>query len=112
MNIPAKDESTVAPQVNPAEVDERVRSGTLVIDVREPEDHAKANVPGSVNISLSVLTEKVASAIPDKDAPVICYCNGGSRGPRAAVELQRMGYTNVASIDGGLRAYLALKDAS
>jgi phage shock protein E len=96
-------------QVNPAEIDEQIRSGTLLIDVREADDHAKANVPGSINVSLSVLAERAASLIPNKDTPVICYCNGGSRGPRAVVELKRLGYTNVSSIAGGLRAYLSVK---
>lgn len=109
MDRQTENENAVPPQVSPTEIDERVSGGTLVIDVREPEDYAKSNVPGSVNISISVLAGKAAASISNKDAPVICYCNGGSRGPRAVVELEKLGYTNVSSIAGGLRAYVSFK---
>lgn len=109
MDRKTENESAVLSQVCPTEIDAMVSAGTLVIDVREPEDHVKSNVPGSVNISVSVLAERAAAHIPGKDAAVICYCNGGSRGPRAVVELQKLGYTNVSSIAGGLRAYVSLK---
>jgi len=110
MDRQAENETAVLPQVSPTEIDEMVSGGTLVIDVREPEDYAKSNVPGSANISISVLAEKAAAFIPNKDASVICYCNGGSRGPRAVVELQKLGYTKVSSIAGGLRAYVSFKN--
>lgn len=109
MNQTTADGGAAVPQVDPAEIDGMVGAGTLVIDVRGVEDHEKASVPGSVNIPLDDLPARAGSAIRDRDAPVVCYCNGGSRGPRAAAELQRMGYTNVAVIAGGLRGYLALK---
>ncbi len=109
MDRPSENENAVPLQVSPAEVDERIAGGTLVIDVRAPEDYAKSNVPGSVNISLPVLAEQAAASIADKDAPVICYCNGGTRGPRAVAELEKLGYTKVSSIAGGLRAYVSFK---
>jgi rhodanese-related sulfurtransferase len=108
MDRKTENELAVLSQVCPTEIDELVSAGTLVIDVRDPEDYGKSNVPGAVNISISVLAEKAAAFIPSKDAAVICYCNGGSRGPRAVVELQKLGYANVRSIAGGLRAYVAL----
>lgn len=111
MDRKAENELAVLAQVSPTEIDRMVSAGTLVIDVREPEDYGKSNVPGAVNISISVLAEKAAAFIPSKEAAVICYCNGGSRGPRAVVELQKLGYTNVRSIAGGLRAYVALANA-
>jgi phage shock protein E len=110
MDRKTENEGAALSQVCPTEIDGMVSAGTLVIDVREPEDYVKSNVPGSVNISVSVLAEKAAAHIPGKDAAVICYCNGGSRGPRAVVELQKLGYTNVSSIAGGLRAYVSFKN--
>lgn len=110
MDRKTENERAVLSQVCPTEIDAMVSAGTLVIDVREPEDYVKSNVPGSVNISISVLAEKAAAQIPNKQATVICYCNGGSRGPRAVVELQKLGYANVRSIAGGLRAYVSLKN--
>ncbi len=109
MDRQSENENAVPPQVSPTEIDERVSGGTLVINVREPDDYAKSNVPGSVNISLSVLAEQAAALIVDKNASVICYCNGGTRGPRAVAELEKLGYTNVSSIAGALRAYVSFK---
>lgn len=110
MDSKTENERALLPQVCPTEIDALVSAGALVIDVREPQDYVESNVPGSVNISLSVLAEKAAAQIPSKQAVVICYCNGGSRGPRAVVELQKLGYANVSSIAGGLRAYVSLKN--
>ena len=84
-------------------------AGTLVIDVRDPEDYVKAHIPGALNIRIGTLADKVAAAIPARDTPLVCYCNGGSRGPRAAAELRMMGYTNVSSLAGGLRAWASLR---
>jgi rhodanese-related sulfurtransferase len=97
------------PQVEPSQIDQRIATGTVVIDVREAEEHAKSGVPGAVNVSIGTLAEKVASVVPNKDAPVICYCNGGNRGSLAAAQLQELGYTNVSSIAGGLNAYVSIK---
>ena len=110
MDRKTENERALQPQVCPTEIDALVSAGTLVIDVREPEDYVKSNVPGSVNISITVLAEKAAAHIPNKHAAVICYCNGGSRGPRAVAELQKLGYANVSSIAGGLRAYVSLRN--
>jgi rhodanese-related sulfurtransferase len=97
-------------QLNPAYVDANLASGSVVIDVRESDEHEKSNVSGAINISIGALADKIASAVPDKATPVICYCNAGNRGSLAAEELLALGYTNVSSIDGGLKAYLATKD--
>jgi rhodanese-related sulfurtransferase len=98
------------PQVEPSQIDQRMATGSVVIDVREAEEHAKSAVPGAVNVSLGTLAEKVASVVPNKGAPVICYCNGGNRGSLAAAQLQELGYTNVSSIAGGLNAYVSIKN--
>ena len=97
------------PQIDPAQVDKNVATGAVVIDVREPDEHAKANVPGAVNISMGTLADQIAAMVPDKDAPIVCYCNGGNRGSLAAAQLQDLGYTNVSSIAGGLQGYASIK---
>jgi len=98
------------PQVSPATVEEKAASGAVVIDVREPGEHETSHVAGSVNISIGVIAEKALITIPNKDTPLICYCNSGNRGALAAVELQKLGYTNVSSIAGGLKAYVSFKN--
>lgn len=96
-------------QVNPNEVDAKLSAGSVVIDVRESEDYKQENIPGSVNISIESIAIKASEVIPDKSTPIICYCNAGNRGSLAAVALQSAGYTNVSSIDGGLKAYASMK---
>jgi len=95
------------PQVDAAGVDRRLADGTVIIDVRDAEAHAAAHIDGSVNIERDSLAQRIAALVPDRSTPILCYCNGGSRGPLAALALQEMGYGNVGAIAGGLRAYAA-----
>ena len=95
-------------QVDAAEVDRRLAQGTVVIDVRDAEAHAASRIGGSVNIERDSLAQRIAALVPDRSTPILCYCNGGSRGPLAALALQELGYGNVGAIAGGLRAYAAL----
>jgi len=97
-------------QVNPSDVDRKAASGTVILDVREAGEHEESRVSGALNISIDVLDEKIATAIADKNTPIICYCNGGNRGSLAATKLLSLGYTNVGSIAGGLRAYTYYKN--
>ncbi len=90
-----------------ATVDAQREAGVAVVDVREAHEHAAGHVAGAVHVSLDALAENIAHVLPDKDAPVICYCNGGNRGALGADTLQRLGYTNVWSIEGGFRGYQA-----
>ncbi|GAA1816548.1 rhodanese-like domain-containing protein [Nesterenkonia flava] len=76
----------------------------VVLDVRETAEFDQAHLPGAVNLPLGRLNEHASAALPDKDAPIACYCNGGNRGALATEALQQMGYRNVVNIDGGLHA--------
>ena len=96
------------PQVDAATVVHRLAQGTVVIDVRDAQAHEAAHIPGSVNIERDALAQRIAALVPDRSTPILCYCNGGSRGPLAALALQELGYGNVGAIAGGLRAYAAL----
>jgi phage shock protein E len=96
------------PQVDPATVDARLAQGTVVIDVRDAIAHEAAHIAGSVNIERDSLAQRIAALVPDRSTPILCYCNGGSRGPLAALALQEHGYRDVGAIAGGLRAYAAL----
>jgi rhodanese-related sulfurtransferase len=99
---------TRVPQVDAAAVDARLAEGTIVIDVRDEQAYAASHIEGSVNIDRDSLAHQIAAFVPDPSTPILCYCNGGSRGPLAALALQEMGYGNVGAIAGGLRAYAAL----
>jgi rhodanese-related sulfurtransferase len=97
-------------QVEPAEVDRLIASGVTVIDVREPTEREKGTLPGSNCIAIGSLARTIGTVTPDKSAPIVCFCNGGNRGSMAAAELLDLGYTNVKSIAGGLRAYVSHKE--
>jgi phage shock protein E len=94
-------------QTDPRDVDALMRKGAVALDVREAEEHARGSVPGAVNVSINDLAIRIAAIAPDKSAPIVCFCNAGNRGSLAAAHLQDMGYVNVSSIAGGLKAYVA-----
>ena len=79
--------------------------GFTLIDVRERDEWERGHLPGAVHLSRGVLERDVEEAVPDLDAPVVLYCGGGYRSALAAASLQDMGYTDVASMDGGWRAW-------
>jgi len=75
------------------------------IDVREDDEFACDCADGARHIGRGVLERDIENLIPDKNAPIVLYCGGGFRSALAADNLQKMGYTNVVSMDGGLRAW-------
>ena len=74
-----------------------------LVDVREESEYAKDHLPGAVHLGKGVLERDVEKAIPDTAAPIVLYCGGGFRSALAADNLQKMGYTRVLSMDGGIR---------
>ncbi len=77
----------------------------LLVDVREESEWAKDHLPGAVHLGKGVIERDVEQAVPDTDAPLVLYCGGGFRSALAADNLQKMGYTNVLSMDGGVRGW-------
>jgi phage shock protein E len=92
-------------EVSPVEAAKMQREGALIIDVRETEDFAREHAAGAMHVSRGVLELKIEEAAPNADAPIVCYCGGGSRSALAAESLQRMGYSNVSSVAGGYKAW-------
>jgi len=76
-----------------------------IVDVREESEFAAGHIPGATHLSKGVIERDVENAYPDKTTPLILYCGGGFRSALAADNLQRMGYTNVISMDGGMRGW-------
>ncbi len=76
-----------------------------LVDVREESEFAADHLPGAKHLGRGILERDVETAIPDLDAEIVLYCGGGFRSALAAESLQRMGYTNVWSMDGGIRAW-------
>ena len=75
------------------------------IDVREDREFTVDRAAGARHIGRGVLERDIETLIPEKDAPIVLYCGGGFRSALAADNLQKMGYTNVVSMDGGIRAW-------
>src|SRR5690606_25199959 len=72
-----------------------VQEGVLVVDVREPDEHAQGAVPGAVNIPRGVLEFKIAEHCPDNTRTILIHCGGGGRASLAAESLKKLGYENV-----------------
>jgi len=75
------------------------------IDVREDHEFWIDHAAGAFHLGKGIIERDIETAIPDKQAPIVLYCGGGFRSVLAADALQQMGYTNVISMDGGIRAW-------
>lgn len=93
--------------VPPEEVARLIDQGAVVLDVREKEEFVQGHLPTAVHLSRGMLEMNIADHVSDKFTPILCYCGGGNRGALAADTLRQMGYVNVSSLDGGLKAYHA-----
>jgi adenylyltransferase/sulfurtransferase len=95
------------PEVSVEDVRQRqVRDhGATVLDVREKEEYREGHLQGALSLPRGFLEIRVEEAIPDKQAPIIAYCAGGTRSLIAARTLKEMGYTNVVSMTGGFTAW-------
>jgi rhodanese-related sulfurtransferase len=74
-----------------------------LVDVREESEWGKGHLPGAKHLGKGVIERDIETTIPDKDAEIILYCGGGFRSALSADNLQKMGYKNVKSMDGGWR---------
>lgn len=80
-----------------------------LVDVREDHEWNEGRAAGSEHIGRGILERDVEKHIPDKSAEVVLYCGGGYRSALSAVNLQKMGYSNVFSMAGGIRRWRELK---
>ena len=77
----------------------------LLVDVREESEFAAGHAAGAIHLGKGVIERDIEARVPDSKTPLILYCGGGFRSALAADALQKMGYTNVLSMDGGWRAW-------
>jgi rhodanese-related sulfurtransferase len=99
------DAKTRVKECTVADVKRRLDAGErfTLVDVREESEYAAGHLPGAVHMSKGVIERDVETKVPDPAAPLVLYCGGGYRSALAADNLQKMGYTNVISMDGGWR---------
>lgn len=77
----------------------------ILIDTREDSEWARGHIPGAIHLGKGIIERDIEKTVPDKDATVVLYCGGGFRSALAADNLQKMGYRNVISMDGGWRGW-------
>ena len=101
------DAKTRIRETNVAEVKKRMDEGEMfyLVDTREDSEWARGRIPGAVHLCKGIIERDIENAVPDKGAPIVLYCGGGFRSALAADNLQKMGYSNVISMDGGWRGW-------
>ncbi|MGA7383049.1 MAG: rhodanese-like domain-containing protein [Terriglobales bacterium] len=77
----------------------------LLIDVREDNEYTKDHLPGAIHLGKGIIERDIEERVPDLATRMILYCGGGFRSALAADNLQKMGYTHVISMDGGIRGW-------
>ena len=82
-----------------------VSKGAALIDVREDNEYAAGHAAGAKHMGRGIIERDIVQTFPDKDTELVLYCGGGYRSALAADNLQKMGYTNVWSMDGGWAAW-------
>jgi rhodanese-related sulfurtransferase len=89
------------------EVKQRLDAGEefLLVDVREDNEWARGYLPGAVHLGKGIIERDIVESVPDKTSTLVLYCGGGFRSALVADNLQKMGYTNCISMDGGWRAW-------
>ena len=78
----------------------------VFVDVREDGEFTAGHAAGAVHIGKGVIERDIEAKVPDPATPIVLYCGGGFRSALAADTLQKMGYTNVVSMDGGWSAWV------
>ena len=76
-----------------------------LVDVREDNEYEQDHAAGAIHLGKGVIERDIETVIPNKDESIVLYCGGGYRSVLAADSIRRMGYTNVISMDGGMKAW-------
>src|SRR5689334_22734333 len=94
-------------ETNIVQVKQRLNAGEKfhLVDVREESEFGRGHLPGATHLSKGIIERDIDKSIPDKSSPIVLYCGGGFRSALTADNLQKMGYTNVVSMDGGWRGW-------
>jgi len=94
-------------ETNVADVKRRADAGEefVLVDVREDNEWANGHIPGAIHLGKGIIERDIEHVVPDTNTKLILYCGGGFRSALVADNLQKMGYSNVESMDGGWRGW-------
>lgn len=100
-------------EIDIATAAQSIAQGVTLIDIREPAEFEAGQLAGAVSIPRGVLEFKTVDhpALANKDSRIVIYCRSGGRASLSALNLQRLGYTNIESIAGGIEAWKAAGQA-
>jgi len=95
-------------ETNVADVKRRIDAGEkfILVDTREDTEWASGHIPEAVHMGRGIIERDIETQVPDTGTKMILYCGGGFRSALVAENLQKMGYTNVESMDGGWKGWL------
>ena len=101
------DAKTRVRETNVQEIKQRLDTGDAftLVDVREDSEWAKGHLPGALHLGKGIIERDIENTVTGKATPLVLYCGGGYRSALAADNLEKMGYTNVMSMDGGWRGW-------
>lgn len=95
-------------EIEPNDAAKKAETGeAIIIDVRDREEWDEGHIPNAVHLSRGTIELDIEEKVPDPNAVIICHCGGGGRSALAAESLRKMGYKNVRSMAGGLKAWKA-----
>jgi rhodanese-related sulfurtransferase len=95
-------------EIRPTDAAEKLKSsGALIVDVREQDEWDEEHIPDAIHLSRGTLELDIEEKVPDLNTTIITHCGGGGRSALAAESLQKMGYKNVRSLEGGFKAWKA-----
>ena len=94
-------------ETNVSDVKRRMDAGEkfVLVDVREESEWAAGHLPGAIHLGKGIIERDIEGKVPDAGTKLILYCGGGFRSALSADNLQKMGYTNVESMDGGWKGW-------
>lgn len=95
-------------EIGPSELVRMQQAGEdfTLIDVREPDEHAKGTIAGAVTMPRGILERDIDQVTSDKNRKIVLYCAGGFRSVLAAQSLKSMGFKDVISLSGGYRGWV------
>jgi rhodanese-related sulfurtransferase len=95
-------------EISPEEAVKKLQNKeAVIVDVRDKDEWDEGHIPNAIHLSRGTIELDIEEKVPDPNAMIICHCGGGGRSALAAESLQKMGYRNVRSMAGGLKAWKA-----